>query len=89
VQGRIEVGGSIVPLLAGSIWIHPNQAGTTEPSGQAPLLLRLKGGIAVYPQDIPNPARLPIRGLRAIIRNRLKLTIDGATRELTLESAAA
>jgi hypothetical protein len=85
-QGRIEVGGSIVPLVAANIWIQPNQAGTIEPSGQAPLLLKLKGGIAVYPPEMPNPARLPILGLRAIIRNGLKLTIDGATRELTIDS---
>ena len=44
--------------------------------------------MAVYPHHIPNPARLPILGLRAIIRNGLKLTIDGAPRELTIEAAS-
>ena len=44
---------------------------------------RLDQGIAIYPPNVPNPARLPILGLRALIRNGLKLTIDGATRELT------
>jgi hypothetical protein len=84
--GWIEVGGFLVPLLAASIWIHPNQAGSVEPNGQAPFVLAIKEGIAVYPPDIPNPARLPILGLRALIRNGLKLTMDGATSELTLES---
>ena len=40
----------------------------------------------VYPPDVPNPARLPILGLRALIRNGLKLTMDGATQELSLDS---
>jgi hypothetical protein len=36
-----------------------------------------------------DPARLPILGLRGLIRNGLKLTIDGSSRELTLESPAS
>ena len=46
-----------------------------------PFRLELQGGIAVYPPDVPNPARLPILGLRGLIRNRLRLTIDGDGRE--------
>lgn len=87
-KGWIEVGGHFVPLLAANIWIHPNRAGTNEPRPHSPSLLKLEEGMAVYPPNIPNPARLPILGLRAIIRNGLKLTIDGAPRELTIESAS-
>jgi hypothetical protein len=86
-KGWIEVGGFFVPLLAASIWIHPNRAGSVDPSGQTPFLLGMNEGIAVYPPHVPNPARLPILGLRPIIQNGLKLTIDGATRDLTMESA--
>jgi hypothetical protein len=86
-KGWIEVGGFLVPLRAANIWIHPNQAGSTDPNGQTPFLLTIKEGIALYPPNVPNPARLPILGLRAIIQDRLNLTIDGATREVTLESA--
>ena len=77
---------STIPLLGANVWIHPNRPGLIDPSGQPPFCLELKGGIAVYPPDVPNPARLPILGLRGLIRNRLRLTIDGATRALTLES---
>jgi hypothetical protein len=87
-SGQIEVGGSIIPLQAAHLWIHPNREGTVESSGGSPFLLELKEGIAVYPPLVANPARLPTLGLRAIIQNGLTLTIDGATRELTLESAA-
>ena len=37
--GQIEVGGSIVPLLAANLWIHPNREGTVEPSGESPFML--------------------------------------------------
>ncbi len=84
--GQIEVGGSIIPLLAANLWIHPNREGALEPSGESPFLLELKEGIAVYPPVVANPARLPTLGLRGLIRNGLKLTIDGESRELTVES---
>jgi hypothetical protein len=84
--GQIEVGGSIVPLFAANLWIHPNREGTVEANGGFPFMLEIKEGVAVYPPIVVNPARLPILGLRALIRNGLKLTMDGATSELTLES---
>ncbi len=84
--GRAEVNGFPVPLVSASLWIHPNQAGTTEPSGRPPTCMKLEDGMIVYPPDVPNPARLPILGLRALIRNGLRLTMDGATQELSLDS---
>ena len=71
-KGWIEVGGFYVPLLAANIWIHPNQVGSADLSGRPPFLLELEEGIAVYPPNIPNPARLPILGLRGLIRNGLR-----------------
>jgi len=35
----------------------------------------------------PNPARLPILGLRALVRSNLKLIIDGKRREVTLKTS--
>ena len=87
-KGQVEVGGSIVSRFAARIWIHPNREGTVEPSGGPAIGLKLAEGIVVYPHDIPNPARHPLLGLRAIIRNGLRLTIDGASRELTMESGS-
>ena len=88
-KGRVDIGGSSIPRFAANIWIHPNRTGTIDPSGESAFMIELEEGIIVYPSDMPNPARLPILGLRGIIRNGLKLTIDGATRALTLESPPA
>ncbi len=87
--GKVEVGGFSVPLLGADVWIHPNRAGAIDPSGQAPFRLELTGGIIVYPPEVPNPARLPILGLRGLIRNKLRLTIDGSSRDVTLEAPSA
>jgi hypothetical protein len=47
----------------------------------------MKEGIAVYPPEVTNPTRLPALGLRGLVRNRLKLVIDGKRREVTLNTA--
>lgn len=39
--------------------------------------LKLPDGIAIFPQGHPGITRLPLVGLRAIVQNRLKLSIDG------------
>jgi hypothetical protein len=86
-RGQVRVGGSLVPLHAATVWIHPNRSGSVRPSGQPPFSLKLEEGVAVYPADVTNPARLPILGLRGIVTNRLRLTIRGARRSVTLCSA--
>jgi hypothetical protein len=88
LRGQVQIGGSVIPLIAANLWIHPNRDGTVEPGAGSPFLLKLREGIAVYPPLLANPARLPALGLRAIIRNGLRLTIDGASRELTMESTS-
>jgi hypothetical protein len=47
----------------------------------------MEEGIAVYPPDVANPARLPILGLRDLVRNGLTLLIDGKTREVTIATS--
>jgi hypothetical protein len=43
-------------------------------------------GISVVPDDSPLAPRLPLLGLRAIIHNGLKLTIDGERAEVSLRT---
>jgi hypothetical protein len=74
-----------IPLAAAHVWVYRNQPGTSEPSDLPPIRLRTPEGIAVFPEDVPNPARLPILGLRALVRSDLKLIIDGKRREVTLK----
>jgi hypothetical protein len=39
----------------------------------------MEEGIAVDPPEVANPARLPILGLRGLVRTGLTLLIDGQT----------
>jgi hypothetical protein len=51
-----------------------------------PNRLAIPDGIAIFPEDLPNPARLPILGLRALVNSGLKLIVDGKRREVTLKT---
>jgi hypothetical protein len=51
-----------------------------------PFPLQLPEGIAVYPSDESNYPRLPLLGLRAIIKNELKVVIDGKRQHVSLRS---
>jgi hypothetical protein len=48
--------------------------------------LRMPEAIVIYPEDVPNPARLPILGLHALVRSDLTLIIDGKRRAATLKT---
>ncbi len=84
--GQIHVGGFIVPLFEAKVWIHSNREMTDGQNEGLPRSLEMDQGIAIYPASSSNPARLPILGLRGLIRNNLRLTIDGQGRSLSLES---
>ena len=75
-----------VPLGAAYVWVHCNRPGTNAPSDLAPIRLRTPEGIAVFPENLANPARLPILGLRALVRSNLTLIMDGKRREVTLKT---
>jgi hypothetical protein len=77
-----------IPLAATHVWVYRNQPRTNSPSDLAPVRLRTPEGIVVFPESALNPARLPILGLRALVRSDLKLTIDGKRREVTLSTPA-
>jgi hypothetical protein len=83
----IEIGGRLLFPKAAQLWIHPNEPGRETTSGQDAIRLRVPEGVIVYPTGMPNPARLPALGLRALIRNGLKLIIDGQQRDVTLSTA--
>jgi hypothetical protein len=44
--------------------------------------------IAIYPEDGSSYPRLPLLGLRGIIKNNLKLVIDGKRNHVSLSSSA-
>jgi hypothetical protein len=73
---RIRDRGRLVPVHAANLWIHRNVPGKRdEYSRHTPWLLPLKQGIAVYPDEAQFP-RLPLLGMRALVRNKLYFTMD-------------
>lgn len=78
-RGLVIVGGGTIPLDAANVGIHPDLGG--------PSRLRMEEGIVVYPPDVANPARLPIPGLRGLVRNGLTLPIDGKAKDVTVGSS--
>jgi hypothetical protein len=67
------------------VWVYHNHPRTNTPSDLPPIRLRTPEGIAIFPDETTNPARLPILGLRALVRSNLKLIIDGKRRQVTLK----
>jgi hypothetical protein len=85
-RGRVRIRGNDIPLLGGNVWIHRNRPGTTELAQRRAIRLEMREGLIVYPEDVPTPARLPILGLRALVRNHLTLIVDGKRRQVTLKT---
>lgn len=83
--GNIRHDGKRLPLHAARLWLHLNVPWTTTVSTDEPVSLTLLNGIAVYP-DEGNYPRLPLLGLRALLSNRLHLTIDGEHASVTMRS---
>lgn len=81
--GEIRERGRTIPLRAAALFIYSNLRGREEPDfSRSPTHLELPRGIAVYDEgDFP---RLPLLGLRAVLHNRLRLTIDGTRMTATL-----
>jgi hypothetical protein len=81
--GDVTVNRQEVPLMAVDLWVHRNKPGTAELLPK-PFKLEVLEGIAVYPNDAPNAPRLPLLGLRGLVRNRLRLTLDGRRLSVSL-----
>jgi hypothetical protein len=78
-RGLINVGGRTIPLYAANVWIHAD-SGTS-------FCLWMEEGIAIYPPDVANPARLPILGLRRLLRNGLRIVIDGKKLDIAVDTS--
>lgn len=81
---KILVNRQEVPLLKSRVWIHRNKPGTTNVLPR-PVRLEVPDGIAVYPAEAINPPRLPLLGLRLVVRNKLKLAVDGEKLRVALK----
>jgi hypothetical protein len=85
--GAILVNRQEVPLLRAGLWVHRNRPGTAELFSN-PVRPPIPEGISVYPAAALAPPRLPLLGLRGIVRNRLRLVIDGADVSLSRKPAS-
>jgi hypothetical protein len=74
-RGKTRVNGQEIPLHAGAVWIHANVPGHRDQfADQPPFRLDFLEGIALHPgSDYP---RIPLLGLRALVRNKLHLAMD-------------
>jgi hypothetical protein len=85
-MGTVRDGERTPSLRFANVWIHRNRPGKPDLRGGRPYLLALDEGIAIYPDDGSNYPRLPLLGLRAIIKNNLKLVIDGKRKYVSVRA---
>jgi hypothetical protein len=80
--GTTRLKGEKLLQLQGDFQLHRNRQGTRElAEGSLPLIMT--EGFTLAPEG---SSRLPLIGLRAIVSNRLILSIDGKQRQVTLRS---
>ena len=78
-SGSVRHAGRRLPLRSAAVWIYHNQPKRWDQvTGEPPHPLDFPEGIVVHPTESGYP-RLPLLGLRAIMRNKLRLTVDGRT----------
>ena len=66
--------------------VYPNTPGKRDAlRGKPPYRLILPEGIAVHRASDPFAPRLPLLGIRALVTNQLRITIDGSRKEVSLE----
>ena len=84
--GHARVNKQFVELKDAAVAIHPNVPGRRdELRDEPPCLLTLPQGIALHRAGDPFAPRLPLLGVRALVKNCLRITIDGNRREVSLE----
>ena len=84
-RGRMIVADQEIPLVNANVWLHRNRLGERDLLGRKPpICLELPEGIAVYPPNALHAVRLPTLGLRGLVRNGLRLVVDGRRRRISL-----
>jgi hypothetical protein len=84
--GRYKIGTIKVEQFAADVAIHRNKPGTRELRDSVPHPLTMHEGISILPDELPIAPRIPILGLRTIMRNRLTLIVDGKRNRVTLKT---
>ena len=83
----IRVHGENVPVFDADIWLHPSVPRFRDQLADVPpVRLEMTGGFVVVPPDM-HQIRLPLLGLSALRKNRLRLVVNGAKKHISLRSA--
>lgn len=85
-HGTMRESGRSADLRRAYLWVHRNEPGRRDLRHVEPFLLPLQEGMAIYPADGSDYPRLPLLGLRAILKNNLKLIVDGQRKHASLRS---
>jgi hypothetical protein len=83
--GYAKLNKRIVELKRVAVAVYPNIRDTRNiRTDESPYLMALPEGIALHRAGDPLAPRLPLLGVRALVKNRLRLTIDGDNRTVLL-----
>jgi hypothetical protein len=84
--GHARVNKQLVELKGAALAIYLNTLGRRDvPRERPPYRLTLAEGIAVHRASDPFAPRLPLLGVRALVKNHLRIIIDGGRKEVSLE----
>jgi hypothetical protein len=85
--GTKQIQGEGVPMFDADLWVYPNlPCFRDQCSDQPPLRLVLEPGIAVCPMHMTR-YRLPLIGLAALCKNRLRLLVNGQKKRVSLRTS--
>jgi hypothetical protein len=86
VIGTVRERGVRRSLHAAVVWLHRNRRGTRDIVGQ-PYPIVLEEGIALFPDEEEKAPHLPLLGLRGLTDNKLVSIVDGARKNVTIQTA--
>jgi hypothetical protein len=84
--GTARVNNRVVALREADLVLFPNAAGKRDELSGKPHLLELSQGIVIASQGDPFATRLPALGMRALVRNGMRVVVDGAAKTVSLEA---
>jgi hypothetical protein len=83
--GHARVNKQLVELKGAAVAIYQNTPGKRDSlRDNLPSLMTLPEGIAVHHTSDPFAPRLPLLGVRALVKNKLRIVIDGDRKEVSL-----
>jgi hypothetical protein len=86
--GSIRMNNRLVMLRDAELVLYRNAPGKRDDVQGEPHLLEMSQGIVIHRVADPFAPRLPVLGVRALVRNRLTLVIEGAAKVVSIDAEA-